>query len=277
VLYALVLASAFLHALWNALAKRARDPRHAVPALIAVSGLLAGVVAAVQLARGHAGLGWHALAFSALAGLFEARYFRALGRALAAGPLGPVYTLSRGGALLLVWPISALWLQEPVTALRAAGALLVLAGLAAASLERGLSAIAVRHALECAALIAAYHFAYKLALADGALPAAVFATSIGLATVLDLATGGGAHRRGVSAVLRGEPARTWLGGAVCAAAFLLFLVCLAQGGAAWVFTLRNTSVLFAAALSLALGERPTARQLGGAALVFAGALVLGPQ
>jgi drug/metabolite transporter (DMT)-like permease len=42
-----------------------------------------------------------------------------------------------------------------------------------------------------------------------------------------------------------------------------------------VFTLRNTSVLWATALAFVLGERPTRRTLTGVALVFVGAVVLG--
>jgi len=50
---------------------------------------------------------------------------------------------------------------------------------------------------------------------------------------------------------------------------------LARGGAAYVFTLRNTSVLFATALAWLIGERPTHRALVGVGLVFVGAVALG--
>jgi drug/metabolite transporter (DMT)-like permease len=41
-----------------------------------------------------------------------------------------------------------------------------------------------------------------------------------------------------------------------------------------VLTLRNTSVVFATALAAGIGDRPGWRQIGGAALVAAGAIVL---
>ena len=92
-LFALVLASAFLHAAWNALLKGARDPRVTVHPVVGLSGILAAAVALGELALGGSVPGLRALAWSAGAGLFEARYFHALGAALASGPLGPVYTI----------------------------------------------------------------------------------------------------------------------------------------------------------------------------------------
>ena len=58
---------------------------------------------------------------------------------------------------------------------------------------------------------------------------------------------------------------------VCAGSFLLFLAGLAATGAGAALTLRNTSVVFAQAIALLMGERPPRRQLAGAALVVLGA------
>ncbi|MSR63185.1 MAG: permease [Planctomycetes bacterium] len=274
-LLALVLVSGFLHAGWNALVKRTRDPVWGVHLAVAFSGLLAAGVALVQLALGAPTPSATALGWSLAAGVFESRYFHALGRALVAGPLAPVYTLSRGGAAVLIWPLSVLFLDEPLGWLGAAGTVLVLAGLAAAGGARGMGPSALRLGLACALCIAGYHFGYKLALAAGGAPAAVFALSIGTATLLNLATGGRGFRRDFGQAVARVESLTLLSGAVCAAAFLLFLLALARGGAAHVFTLRNTSVVFATALAPLLGERPGARQVVGALLVCAGAIVLG--
>ena len=43
--YALVLASAFLHAAWNALVKKSADPTAAVHAVVAAAGVVAAAVA----------------------------------------------------------------------------------------------------------------------------------------------------------------------------------------------------------------------------------------
>lgn len=106
----LVVGSAFLHALWNALLKRQGDPEGASAAILAVAAAVA--VGAVPLASGPAfplpgGLGW-----ALVAGVCESGYFVTLALALREAPLGVVYPLSRGGALALVWPVSVLWLGE---------------------------------------------------------------------------------------------------------------------------------------------------------------------
>jgi len=272
--YALVLLSAFLHAAWNALVKRSPDPGAAVHAVVAAAGVLAAGVAGVELALGGGGLTARAALLGAVAGALEAGYFQMLGRALAAGPLGPVYTISRGTAALLVWPISMLALGERLTPMAAAGSALVLTGLAASSLERGASRAAVGWAVGTAGFIAGYHFAYKAALATGSSPSLVFTVSMAVAAGLGLGLGGAGYRHRFAASVRAAPWITLGAGAVCAAAFLLFMVALAQGGAGYVFILRNTSVLWATVLAFTTGDRPGPRQLAGAALVFAGAVLM---
>jgi drug/metabolite transporter (DMT)-like permease len=273
--YALVLVSAFLHAAWNALVKRSADPSNAVHAVVVAAGVLAAGVAIVELATGGPGLDGRAALLGAAAGALEAGYFQALGRALAAGPLGPVYTVSRGTAAILVWPISILALGEDLSALAAAGSALVLLGLGASSFERGASRAALGWAVGTAGFIAAYHFAYKAALQTGSSPALIFTVSMAVAAGLGGALGGARYRRGLVSSVRAAPVAVLGGGVICAAAFLLFMYALADGGAGYVFTLRNTSVLWATALAFTLGERPGARQLAGAGLVFAGAVLMG--
>jgi uncharacterized membrane protein len=63
-------------------------------------------------------------------------------------------------------------------------------------------------------------------------------------------------------------------GAVCGSSFLVFMEALDAGGAGFVLTLRNTSVLFATGFAFAIGERPRRPQIIGAVLVAAGAAVM---
>jgi drug/metabolite transporter (DMT)-like permease len=273
--YALVLISAFLHAAWNALVKRSPDPGAAVHAVVAAAGVFAAGVAVVEWAVGGVTLTARAALFGAVAGALEAGYFQALGRALAAGPLGPVYTISRGTAAILVWPISMIALAERLTLLSGAGSALVLAGLAASSLERGTSRVAVLWAMGTAAFIAGYHFAYKAALLTESSPSLIFLVSMVVALGAGALLGGASYRRGFAAVVRAAPLSTLGGGAICAAAFLLFMYALHHGGAGYVFTLRNTSVLWATVLAFTIGDRPGHRQIVGALLVFGGAVLMG--
>ncbi len=273
--YALVLGSALLHASWNALAKRSRDPAAAVNAIVAIAGVLTAAVALGEWALGGRGASPRALGLAAITGLLEAGYFYALGRALTLGPLGPVYTISRGGAALLVWPISMLALGERVTPVGAFGSALVIIGLAASSTHAAIPRAAALYAATCALFITGYHFTYKYALITGTSPILVFAVSMVVATGVGAFLGGVRYRAGFATTLRAAPIATLIAGVICGVGFLLFMYALARGGAAYVFTLRNTSVVFAVALGIALGERPSRRALLGAALVFAGAIALG--
>jgi drug/metabolite transporter (DMT)-like permease len=272
---ALIVGSAFLHALWNALLKRQRDPEGAAIVILAVAVLLA--VATLPLASGPAfpsrsGLGW-ALA----AGVCEGGYFVTLALAFRGAPLGVVYTIARGGALAAVWPISALWLGEAVTARSAAGAATLAAGLVLVGLDRGgrASPRGVLWAVLCAAFIAGYLLCYKCALATGAAPAGVFTASLAVALPVNVARLGRSAADRSLAALRASPLALAAAGVLCSASFLVFLAALARGGVGAAATLRNTSVLFALLLAWAIGERPGRPQVLGTVGVALGAVLIG--
>ncbi|MBI2394749.1 MAG: EamA family transporter [Deltaproteobacteria bacterium] len=275
---ALVLASAVLHAAWNAIVKRERDPHLAVIPVSAI-GALVGATVAVGASR-YAFPSRKALVFAVLAGVFEGAYFLALGRALARAPLSVVYTASRGGALVLVWPLSIALFAEPLAARSVAGAALVALGLAATSIgERRpgtVTAGGVGWAFATAAAIAGYHVSYKIALAAGAPPAATLALSMALGVALNLAHLDPEGRRGVGALVRTRPLPIVVAGLLTGGSFLLFLIALSGGGAGAMLTLRNTSVVFATAFALLIGERPSRAHWIGALLVAAGAALIAP-
>lgn len=268
-----LVASAILHASWNVLLKREREPQLA--ALGVLAGCAAFATAAALVAPGsglptRAAVGW-----GVGAGIFEAAYFVTLGSALARATYGAVYAIARGGALVFVWPIAVALLREPVTAGSASGAALVAAGVvlvAAAGRERA-SAGGIALAAACAASIAGYHVCYDLALGAGAAPAPLSALAfvVGLPPVWLWARLTG---RTAAALDRRAVARWALAGAIATASFLLFLHGLARSGAGVALTLRNTSVVFAQALAAGIGERVPRRQLLGAVLVVLGAALV---
>ena len=279
---ALVLVSAFFHALWNALLRVEPDKDRGLVAAIIAGSLFAGVIAVVRwmiegvtLFPTLAGL-----SYTVLAGLFEAVYFVTLTRALERGQLGPVYTISRGGAVLLVWPLSIVLYGELVTPLSASGSALVMFGLAMSGIgahgagKRDGRPSGVGWASACAVSIAGYHLAYKAALLDGANGSASFALSLGLAAALSVVRLGGSGRRALVEVARTRFFRVCLMGIVCGGSFLILMEALSLGGSGYVLTLRNTSVLFAAALAFTIGERPGRAELVGATLVAAGAVLM---
>lgn len=270
----LVLVSALLHAAWNALVKRERDPRTAGLCVLTVATVVAAAL--VPFARRSAFLAPAGLYWGLGAGLFEGMYFAALGGALARGPLGPVYTVARGGAMLVAWPVSVVLLGERFPWPARAGVLLIAAGLALVSLRGGerVGAGSLKWALACAVAIAGYHLCYKLALQEGSEPRALFAVALACALPINAACLGRGVLEDSLSALRRSPLRMLAGGVTCTASFVIFLDALSLAGAGAVLTLRNTSILFAQAFAVWGGERPSHRVLGGAALVVAGACLL---
>lgn len=271
---ALVLFSALLHALWNALLRLEPDKDRGLVAAVTVAMVLAAIVAVVRGALGEpAFAGILPVGWALAAGLLEWVYFVALAKALARGALGPVYTVSRGGAIVAIWPLSVAIFGETVTGAAIVGSAIVLGGLALTSAgggdRRGASGSALAWAVACAAAIAGYHLAYKAALGAGGSSSAVFAVALALATAINLST-----RRGVLAYARQRMPRVIVMGVVCGTSFLILIQALVVGGAGFVLTLRNTSVLFAIVLAFAIGERPGRLQIAGAVLVAAGAVAM---
>jgi drug/metabolite transporter (DMT)-like permease len=274
----LVVASAFVHAWWNALLKKSRDPENAVIGISAFAALTSSIIA---VALRPALPSTNAMFWVALSGVLEAAYFVTLAKALARAPLGPVYTIVRGGALVLVWPVSVLLLGERVTALRAAGTALVVLGLASTGAgERTtrsgteLQARGIALAALCACFTGGYHLAYKMALSSGAAPEIVVSISLAIASAVNLAHVGGARRTKIREAARTQPGHVIGGGVLASVGFLVFLYAMRREGAGVVLTLRNTSILFAQLFAFFMGDRPKRLGVIGAVLVFAGAVFL---
>lgn len=270
----LVILSALLHAAWNTLLKGHGRPEAAARSIMVGSCLLA-LITALLLPLGPWFPHPRALGWTTLAGAFEGVYFIALIRALASTPLGAAYAVMRGGATLLVWPLSVLLLGEHLTALGAGSAVIMGVGIAlmgSGELRRS-HGVGLLWSFAGAGCVAGYHMAYKQALALGALPLPLFAASVGMASLV---------RLGLDALRPPSPTpRFAWGGAVplailaCTASFALFLGALQLGGAGLTLSLRNTSLVFAQLLALGLGERPSGRQWAAVGLLSLGAVGLG--
>jgi drug/metabolite transporter (DMT)-like permease len=273
----LILSSAFFHALWNALLKRQEDPESALVGIITVAMLTSGVWALGL--EGQAFPTPSGMAWAVGAGVLEAGYLVSLARSLRRAPLGLAYTVARGGAILLVWPASVLWLDEPFTLQALLGATVLGLGLALTNLAR-LSAPAlagVWWASLSAACIAGYNLAYKRSIVEGAQPPALFALSMGvaLALVLALVHRGPESRGALRRQLVSHPLRLVGAGLLCTLSFALVLLGLQRTGAASVLTLRNTSIVFAYGFGALQGESFGRLQLTGLVLVLLGTVVLG--
>jgi uncharacterized membrane protein len=294
VIVALVLLSAFIHALWNALLRLEDEKDRALMVAVTVATGIAAVVAGVRWGLGEVPFAsLRGVGFTLLAGTLEAAYFATLARAMELGQLGMVYTISRGGAVLVVWPLSIALFAEAVTGLAIGGSALVVGGLALSGVGarrgRGTSGGrdgqhgAVSWAMACAVSIAGYHLAYEAALREAVNPSACFALSLGTSAVINAVRMGAARRLGgrsdagrggIVALVRRRWRRLTVIGLGCATSFLILMEALARGGPGYVLTLRNTSVLFAMAMAWRIGERPARAEIVGAALVAAGAALL---
>jgi len=282
VIVALVVASALCHATWNALLRLERNKDQSLVVAIIVATLIATIVATVRGALGATLFRTlPGVAFTVAAGAFEALYFASLAQAMSRGRLGVVYTVSRGGSVLVVWPLSVALYGEIATGASIAGSSIVLVGLIACGF--GAQAAAGKQAerkgalawsIACACAIAGYHIMYKAALRQDSNPSACFALSLGVAAVINVIRLKAPDRRALGPLIRTHAPRLLLMGLFCGGSFLILMEALARGGSGFVITLRNVSVLFAAGLAWWIGERPRRLELIGALLVAAGAAVM---
>jgi drug/metabolite transporter (DMT)-like permease len=177
-----------------------------------------------------------------------------------------------------VYPVSIAVFTEQLTLVSSIGSAVVLAGLTLASLgtgdNRAAHRTAVAWAVACAVAIAGYHLAYKAALREHGGPSAVFGVSLAAASIINVIRVGGAGREVIGQLARTRLFRVVSMGVICGGSFLILMEALVRGGAGFVLTLRNTSVLFAVGLAFLIGERPRRPEIIGAAFVAIGAMLM---
>ena len=265
---ALVLGSAAVHALWNALLADAdADDTHATTAVM----LLAGVVLFAPIAA----LSWdveaEALPYLLGSATLELVYFGLLATAYARSELTFVYPVARGSAPVLVLLVSVAALGAAVSGPQAAGVIAVAAGVL---LVRGLGrgrGIDLALALAVGACIAGYTLVDDHGLRH--------ASPLGyLALVIAIAAVPYAAAVGPAAIRRAATGRAVLGGAAMFGAYALALAALELAEAAPVAALRETSVVMAAIGAAVWGRArvPWARVVGACVVVVgAAAIALG--
>jgi drug/metabolite transporter (DMT)-like permease len=261
---ALVLGSAAVHALWNALLADA-DDTHATTAVM----LVAGVVLFAPVAALTWDVDAEAIPYVLASGTLELVYFGLLATAYSRADLTFVYPVARGSAPVIVLVLSVAALGAAVSGLQAAGVLAVAAGVL---LVRGLGRGAdLALALAVGACIAAYTLVDDHGLRHAA-PIGYLALVIVVAAVPYTAVvGPAAMRRAVSG-------RAVLAGAGMFGAYTLALAALELAEAAPVAALRETSVVMAAIGAAVWGRSrvPVARMLGACVVVCgAAAIALG--
>ncbi len=271
----LLISSAALHALWNALIKKNGAPRANVVVVLAVALVFTGIILPFTARPYFANTEsiWWAVA----AGLFEGGYLTCLALALEVSSLGTTYVISRGGAMLVVWLFSTSLLNEQITLFTVSGSVLVLIGIMLThSKGEAKKQIKNRYAWAylCAFFIAGYHLFYGQALKAGASPIPLFILSLGIGFPIYLFSCDKEILRKAKGVTRNHALLLIFGGIFCALSFLLFLKGLSYSGAGVAITLRNTSVIFAQVFSFWIGEKHHRAQWFGAVLVALGAVLI---
>lgn len=266
----LALAAAFVHALWNLLLARARDPEAATAVALVVSVLVFAPVApfAWELEREV----WPYLAVTACLQLL---YFALLITAYRRAEVSIVYPVARGVAPALVLLAGVVALGYGTSGAQVAGVVLVGLGvLAIRGLQRGTEAGGVVFGLAIAAVIASYTLVDKRGL-DYATPIAYLEVSMIAPALLYAAWV--ARLRGGTMALRSELNRSSVAAGIATfTAYALVLAALERASAASVAAVRETSVVIATLLAaLVLKEHVTPARLTGAILVACGVAILG--
>lgn len=271
---AMLLAAAF-HAGWNAMLKLRVEPRMASTLLGIASGLLAvPFVVVLPLPSPEA---WPFLLTSML---IHVVYFQTLGWAYEAGDLGQVYPLARGSAPLLTALGAAVITREPIGATGWVGIVVLATGVIALSLKgaRDTSRIdkrAVGFALVTACAIGAYTLVDGLGVRRSGNVASYIAWGFLLAGFALVVYGRLHWRGGLAQAFAGSWRMLLLGGAMSIASYGIALWAMTRAPIALVAALRETSILFAMAISLFfLGEPAVPRRFVAAGLIVAGAIAL---
>jgi drug/metabolite transporter (DMT)-like permease len=266
--FTLALAAAVLHAFWNLLLARARDPESATAVALLAAVIVFGPVTALRFDAE-----WAVWPFIVLTSLLQLLYFALLATAYRKAELSFVYPVARGVAPAIVLVVSVVALGHATSAAQVAGVVLVGVGVL---LVRGLRPPSHPHALAFAlgisCVIASYTLLDKRGITHASpityLELSMVPAALGYAGATLVVKGGARVRAeiGVSAVVAGVASFT---------AYALVLAALARASAASVAAVRETSVVMATVFAaVVLHEQVSRARLAGSVIVVGGIALL---
>jgi drug/metabolite transporter (DMT)-like permease len=273
--FALVLLAAACHAAWNAVIKIGLDP-FTTTTLIAVAS---GVVALPLLP--FVGLpAWEAWPWLVASVILHIGYYVGLTEAYRAGDMGQVYPLARGSAPLMTAVVTAVVLGETLAAQGYAGIALLAAGVFLLTFRGGrvgarFQPRAVGFALFTACTICAYSVVDGIGgRASGNAHAYTVMLFLGDGIAMLIL---GLARRGVG--LMTAVAINWrpalIGGALSFVAYWIAIWAMTLAPIAMVAALRETSVLFGAAIAVVVLREPVRpSRIAAAVLIVAGVALM---
>lgn len=272
--FAVVLFSALLHAGWNALIKERGDRFFSISTLGVAQGLIA--LATLPFLPVPSGASWAWIAASAA---LHTGYKLFLVRAYSAGDLGQVYPLARGAAPLLSSLIALFLLHETLGPYLWAGVLTVCAGIALMAFRGGNGAASLdRKAVMWALATSVFISGYTIVDATGARGAVSASSYIAWLFVFDGFAIAGVYafvrRKGFRAMAAELPFG-FLAALMSLGAYWLVIWAMTQAPIGAVAALRETSILFALAISVFfLRERASAWRVAAAAIILLGVVLM---
>jgi drug/metabolite transporter (DMT)-like permease len=268
-----VLAAAACHAGWNALLKLRLEPLLALSLIAAASGLVAVVL--LPFCGLPAPSAWIYIAASLAIHLV---YYVSLGEAYRTGELSQVYPIARGAAPLITALGAWAWLGEALSVTAWLGICVLASGILILSIRDGVKRFDLRatgFALITACSISAYTLADGIGAREGGTTFAYIVWLFVLDGTMMLLFGLAIYRGAFVRELRVSWPLILGGGALSATAYAIAIWAMTQAPIAMVAALRETSVLFAAALGvLVLREPLKLSRIIAAVLVLAGMLLL---
>jgi drug/metabolite transporter (DMT)-like permease len=260
---ALALAAAFLHALWNFLLARARDPEAATAVALVVAVVAFALPAAVFWDVD--GRVWP---YAAASAALELVYFALLAAAYRRAEFSVVYPIARGSAPVLVLLIAVAGLGASTSWQQAVGVGLVAGGIVLVRGLGGETGPGVAFGLAIGVCIAGYTLVDKSGIRYATpvsyLELTMVPPTIAYATAV--ATG-----KGFEAVRAEVNRATVVAGVATFGAYALVLAALERAPAASVAAVRETSVIIATALAgVFLKERVGWGRMAGGVAVVAG-------
>jgi drug/metabolite transporter (DMT)-like permease len=268
----LVLFGALLHATWNAIIKVGTD-KSLDAALISAGGAVCALPFLFILPM-PLSPAWPFIGASAI---LQFAYFQLVAAAYRAGDIGLVYPLMRGVAPMIVAASSGVILDEKLTGGALSGIATICAGIMTLAFEaRHGSKRAILLALANAAVIATYTYVDGIGARRAGNPVSYTLWMSLLPPVLLFVWA--VWRRGAVAVAAHVSFNWWrglIGGGGSIASYGLALWAMTKAPVATVAALRETSILFALAISvLILKERASPWRYVAGATIAAGVLVL---
>jgi len=266
--FTLAIAAAVLHAFWNILLARARDPESATAV-----ALIAAVVVFAPVAALRFDAEWAVWPFIVLTSMLQLLYFALLATAYRKAELSFVYPVARGVAPAIVLVVSVAVLGLGTSPSQVVGVVLVGVGvLLVRGLKRPADPHALPFALGIACVIASYTLLDKRGITHASpityLELSMIPAALGYAGAT-LAVKGRVRVRaelGPAAVLAGVASF---------AAYALVLAALERASAASVAAVRETSVVMATAFAaVVLHERVSRSRMVGSAVVVSGIALL---